>query len=229
MKKILLVAATELEIRPFLAKIKDKFQTLGTNLYQNAFISLQILYTGVGAVATCYQLTKTLLQQRFDMVINAGIAGTSDYNSELGQVFNVIEDSFGDLGATDKEGNFVDIFSLGFANPDAFPFNGGKIYSKYDIFFQDINQIAACTYNTATGSPQEVENFIKKYPNQLQTMEGAAFFYVCALENVPVYAQIRAVSNYVEPRDKSRWKIGLALENLALYLEKCLLEIAIIE
>jgi len=222
MKKILIVAATELELKPFLEKITDKFTPKGTNLYQNNLIHLQILTTGVGAVATCYQLTKLLQKQQFDIVINAGIAGTSDYNCELGQVFNVVEDSFGDLGATDKAGNFINVFDLGFANPDAFPFSAGKIRSRNDNFFQDINQIAACTCNTATGSPQEVEMFVKKYPQHLQSMEGAAFFYVCALENIPVYAQIRAVSNYVEPRDKSRWKIAVALENLALCLERIL-------
>jgi futalosine hydrolase len=32
------------------------------------------------------------------------------------------------------------------------------------------------------------------------------------------YVQIRAVSNYVEPRNKENWQMGLAIKNLNEYL-----------
>jgi futalosine hydrolase len=44
-------------------------------------------------------------------------------------------------------------------------------------------------------------------------MEGAAFFYVCRQLNVPCI-QIRAVSNYVEKRNRDAWNIPLAIKNL---------------
>jgi futalosine hydrolase len=44
-------------------------------------------------------------------------------------------------------------------------------------------------------------------------MEGAAFFYAANLLDVPSI-QLRAISNYIEPRDRSKWEIKLALENL---------------
>jgi futalosine hydrolase len=44
-------------------------------------------------------------------------------------------------------------------------------------------------------------------------MEGAAFMFVCELENIP-YVQIRAVSNYVEKRNREAWNIPLAIVNL---------------
>ncbi|MDB4583087.1 hypothetical protein N9164_08040, partial [Draconibacterium sp.] len=46
-----------------------------------------------------------------------------------------------------------------------------------------------------------------------ESMEGAAVFYVCNWLGVSCY-QIRAISNFVEPRDSSKWNIPLALENL---------------
>jgi futalosine hydrolase len=55
-------------------------------------------------------------------------------------------------------------------------------------------------------------------------MEGAAFFYVCSKENIPFLA-LRAVSNRVEPRDKAKWNIPLALKNLSDELGKVLLTI----
>jgi futalosine hydrolase len=44
-------------------------------------------------------------------------------------------------------------------------------------------------------------------------MEGAAFFYACREAGVPCL-QIRAVSNYVEKRNRDAWQIGLAVKNL---------------
>ncbi len=44
-------------------------------------------------------------------------------------------------------------------------------------------------------------------------MEGAAFHYACLQENIP-FLQLRSISNYVEVRDKSKWKIQLAIKEL---------------
>ena len=47
----------------------------------------------------------------------------------------------------------------------------------------------------------------------VESMEGAAVLFVCNWLGIPCY-QIRAISNYVEPRDSFKWNIPLALENL---------------
>jgi futalosine hydrolase len=44
-------------------------------------------------------------------------------------------------------------------------------------------------------------------------MEGAAFHYVCLMEQVP-FIQFRAVSNYVAQRDKTKWKLKQAIQTL---------------
>ncbi len=44
-------------------------------------------------------------------------------------------------------------------------------------------------------------------------MEGAAFFYACLMTQAP-FLQIRAISNYVEPRNKDNWNIPLAIDRL---------------
>ena len=44
-------------------------------------------------------------------------------------------------------------------------------------------------------------------------MEGAAFAYACTLFAVP-YAQVRAVSNLVERRNRDAWRMDLAVRNL---------------
>ena len=44
-------------------------------------------------------------------------------------------------------------------------------------------------------------------------MEGAAFMYACLMHDVP-FAQIRAVSNVVERRNREAWKIREAIDAL---------------
>ena len=44
-------------------------------------------------------------------------------------------------------------------------------------------------------------------------MEGAALHYVC-LQMAQPFLQLRAISNYVMPRDRAAWKIGDAVTAL---------------
>jgi futalosine hydrolase len=76
--------------------------------------------------------------------------------------------------------------------------------------------------NSSTGSYFTIERLVKKYNPDIETMEGATFFYICSGEKIPFLA-LRSVSNRVEPRNKSKWDIPLALENLSEKLEELLL------
>jgi futalosine hydrolase len=51
-------------------------------------------------------------------------------------------------------------------------------------------------------------------------MEGASFFYVCMNEHIPCFA-LRAISNIVGERDKNKWNIPFALNNLSQTLKSC--------
>ena len=44
-------------------------------------------------------------------------------------------------------------------------------------------------------------------------MEGAAFMYACLVHGQP-FAQVRAVSNVVERRNREAWKLPEAIESL---------------
>ena len=68
--KILVVAATQLEIEPFI------------NLKNNT----GVLICGVGIPSTVYHLTKKLLQEKYDLAIQAGIAGTFSKKLKKGEV-----------------------------------------------------------------------------------------------------------------------------------------------
>ena len=66
---LLLTAATAAEIQPVIDYLAKK-----SNSYLQPH-KVDILITGVGAVATTYSLTKQSIIKRPDLIIQAGIAG----------------------------------------------------------------------------------------------------------------------------------------------------------
>ena len=190
--KILIVAATEKEI--------SLLRTLSTDA------KTDFLITGIGMVSTAYALSKKLQEIKYDLVLNCGLAGSFDHSLPLGEVVQVIEDVFSELGAEDGN-NFLSIEKIGLQGKDTF-------YSNY--FNSGINflQVKSITVNTVHGNSDSISNVQNRLQPQLESMEGAAVFFVCEKENIHCI-QLRAVSNYVENRNKSAWNIPLALKNLA--------------
>jgi futalosine hydrolase len=193
--KILIVAATEMEIAPFVAQ--------NTNT--------QVLITGVGTPACMYALTKRLLQNKYDFVLQAGIAGTFKNQYPLGQTFAVKTDLFADLGIQEKE-NFFTLFEKGFVNENAFPNTNGKMENTSENSFS-LAAVNAITINTVSDSLAQTELYKKKYDADIESMEGAAFHYVCLQENIP-FLQIRSISNFVGERVKTNWKMKEAIDSL---------------
>ena len=215
---LLIVAATKLEIKPFLKKInyhKDDW-TDSTSLKYNTH-QLDIKITGVGLVFTTYHLIKALNKKKYDLVINAGIAGSFDQNQKIGEVVNVVREEFADLGI-EGTNNFNTLFDLGFADKNEFPFKEGKLWNNFDSeVIIGLPKVAGVSSNIAHGSQKSIDFLIDKFNADIETMEGAAFFYVCLQEKV-CFVQIRSISNYVEPRNKDGWNIPLALSNLSDFL-----------
>ncbi|MCX6268027.1 MAG: futalosine hydrolase [Bacteroidetes bacterium] len=219
--RILLVAATIFEIRPFL----DKLHFVGKqsdylSLYQFKNNQIDVLIPGVGMVPTAFHLGRQLVVQRYELAINAGIAGTYYKYLPLGSVVNVVEDCVAELGAEDGE-NFLSVFELGLADPDTNPYRGGRLINDCigseipgaDEIIRELPNVKAITSNTVRGNVQSIARIQRIADADIESMEGAAFFYACFSEKTPCL-QIRAVSNVVEERDKSRWNLDLALKNL---------------
>jgi futalosine hydrolase len=195
--------------------------------YQLKNSIIDILITGVGMVPTAYFLGKQLERRRYDLIINAGIAGTFNRELPLGTVVNVVEDCVPELGAEDGD-QFLSIFELGLADPDSPPYLHGKLVN--DILEKDLGinleiirnlpKVTGITSNTIRGNAESIIRIRKIAKVDLESMEGAAFFYACLSAGVPCL-QIRAISNLVEERNKTHWKLPLALKNLNKLLMEC--------
>jgi futalosine hydrolase len=211
---ILLTAATSAEIAPLTTFIRSNWKGGAADIYDKDNVRISVLITGVGTTATCYALTKKLLQGEYDLALQAGIAGSYDRGLALGSVVNVVSDRFGDMGAEDHY-NFIDVFELGLAEANDGILQNGILHAPATSWSSklQLEGVSGLTLNTVSGSSFTAEARYKKYGCQLESMEGAAFHYVCLQQRVP-FMQIRGISNYVEVRDRASWKIREAVEGL---------------
>jgi futalosine hydrolase len=214
LKRILLVVATESEADAF-RKIPGIKISLDGFILGNNEISL--LITGVGSVATSWSLMKWLsANPRTDFALNIGIAGSYKEGIVIGDVVVPVSDCFADAGE-EKGNSFLTLSDAGIQDPNQFPFKNGKILADTSFNTQitsKLKQVNAITVNTSSGSAATIERLRSKYNPDIETMEGATFFYICCREHIPFLA-IRSISNKVEPRDKNKWNIPVALNNLS--------------
>lgn len=203
--RILLVAATEPEVGALRREV-DKMTGPGLRV-----LDFDLLITGVGMVATAFTLGRHLANNRYDLVVNLGIAGSFDRNIAIGELVEIKKDTLAELGAEDDE-KFLTIGQLGFGTDTWYPTT--KLADLYNLFNNfNLKQVSAITVNTVHGNGNSIQKVEERLKPQLESMEGAAFFYSCGQYGVPCI-QIRAVSNYVEKRNRDKWNIGLAIKNL---------------
>lgn len=205
--QILLVSATEMEIAPFLSLENQP----------------DYLITGVGVPACLYHLTKKISGQKYDLIVQAGIAGSFSAIIKPGETVLVEKEVFADAGALEGK-NLSSLFDLGLANKDEKPFSNGWLENSGEILRNyPLQKVKGITINTVSDDAFISQLYRDKYSPQVESMEGAAFHYVCLQENC-AFIQMRAISNLVGERDKSKWKMKLAVDNLHIELSKLLAE-----
>ena len=198
---ILVVAATEGEVRPFLQSTRSLGQRS---------MNATVLVTGPGMVATAFALGKQLATARYDLVLNVGIAGSFDRSIPLGEVVCIHQDTFAELGAEDGT-DFLPSDQLGLGKYTVEGIQDG--YSGVDT----LRKCRGITVNTVHGSETTIAEIVQRLDPQTESMEGAAVFYAAHQAGIPAL-QVRSISNYVERRNKAAWEIPRAIGNLNRWL-----------
>jgi len=177
------------------------------------------MLTGIGTTSTSYRLTKMLntSSERFHLAVNIGIAGSFGPEFTIGKVARIEKEFFGDLGFETFTG-FQTLFDYKILDANTHPFVNGALHSpalsnELEDALSVYSKATAVTVQTVSGLPGKKEQLQKDFRPQIESMEGAAFFYVCSLEKVP-FLELRSVSNEVGERDRSKWNIPLALDSL---------------
>ena len=213
---ILLVAATEIEIKPFLGFYAIS-QTSATQIFINHSINISTLVTGPGLLNTVFHLTQYIALNNVDLIINAGIAGAFDLEVQKGTIFRVYRDTIADMGVEYADGSFQDVFEMGLMQSNEFPYRDAWLYPIDWKPMDHIPSASAVTVNRVSGSQSSILQLREKYQPDIESMEGAGVFYTCNMMKIPSI-QIRAISNHIEPRNKANWDIPLAIKALNDYL-----------
>jgi futalosine hydrolase len=214
--EILLVAATSFEIQPTIDHFQDRAR-------ENGSISLTTLIAGVGSLATTYALTRQMGGDRPDIVLQAGIAGCFT-DKRAGEVLVVKEEVLADLGVWEEQ-RFQSVFDMGLANPDGFPFTGGRLVNPHRTLLglTGLEPVRGMTVNEISTDFQRIAWHQQNTSAVVESMEGGAFHYVCLQAGLP-FLQLRSISNPIGIRDKTKWNIPLAIarlnEELIVLLEK---------
>lgn len=211
---ILIVAATDFEILPLLKYLDNNFEQKGElPIFKKNKVEVFVLITGVGMLQTAFALGNYLAKRPVDLAINIGIAGAYDPSLKIGEVVHIISEQLGDLGVEEKDGSFKDLFEMGLIGINDQPFINGKIYNPGAAAYKFLKEVHGLTVNKVHGSQESIDFTQSKYSVEVETMEGAAFFYACAMGKIN-FLELRAISNYVEPRNKENWDIPLAIDNV---------------
>jgi futalosine hydrolase len=205
---LLIVSSTKAEIEPFLKENIDA----------------DILITGVGIPATVFHLTKKLLQKKYDLAIQAGVAGTFNDRFKLSEVVLIKQDTFADLGI-EENGKLYSLFDKGFIDENDFPYTGGWLVNNHSIFEKNALPVAkGITVNKIGNDHFQNKILSDKFAAGIESMEGAAFHYVCLQQQIN-FLQLRSVSNHVGERDKSKWELKNAIDHLNEQLLKIIKKI----
>jgi futalosine hydrolase len=216
--RLLLVAATELELAPLVARLTPASHVPASEklrAFTHGAHHVDVLTTGVGMIATATWCARVLARQPYGLAVNLGVCGSFTPACPLGMVVNVVADSLPELGAEDGE-EFLTVQQLGLLGPDDPPFSGGLLVNPEapaNPVIAGLRAVTGVTVNTVHGNAQSIARVVARVTPDVETMEGAAFMYACLVSGVP-FAQVRAVSNMVEKRNRAAWKLPEAVEAL---------------
>ena len=216
--RFLLVAATELELAPLVGRLTPATHAHGSErlrTFTHGSHHVGVLTTGVGMVATAVWCARALVAQPYDLALNLGVCGSFGAEYPPGTVVNVTTDGFPELGAEDGD-QFLTIQELGLLRPDDPPFTGGRLVNPFvppHSAIGGLPRVNGITVNTVHGNRDSIARVAERLKPDVESMEGAAFMYACLVSGVR-FAQVRAVSNMVERRNRGAWKLAEAVNAL---------------
>lgn len=203
----LVIAATPIEIRPLLEKLKEG------NIPISNPIQLDVLITGIGLLATSYSLQKQIQLKRPDLIIQAGVGGCFDKKMKLGRVFIIKKEAIADQSVIELNA-LKTLFDLDLVPANQPPYQKGWLVNPHPIVKKlRLPKATGISVNEITTHLQKVRFYKKQFNPLIESMEGAALHYVALQEDIP-FIQLRSTSNYIAERNKKNWNMPAAIHSL---------------
>jgi len=210
-KNILVVAATAKEIEPFIKAI-----TKSTSRFHSAEVDM--LVSGIGLTASTFHIARQLQLKKYDLVIQAGVAGSFDLTIALGDVVAVKQDTIADQSVVEMK-KLKTLFDLELVPHNQPPYKNGWLVNPHkDVLKKTgLKSVNGISVNNISTSKQVIKFYREVFRPATESMEGAALHYVCLMEKKP-FVQIRSISNYIGERNKKKWNMTESINNLNEYL-----------
>ncbi|MBM3413159.1 MAG: futalosine hydrolase [Bacteroidetes bacterium] len=203
----LIIAATPIEIQPFLKKLQEKGSLTASS------IELDVLISGIGLLATSYALQKQIQLKRPDLIIQAGVGGCFDRKLKLGKVFIIQKEAVADQSVIELK-KLKTLFALDLVPANQPPFQKGWLVNPHSIVKKlRLPKVTGISVNEITTQPQKVRYYKKQFNPIIESMEGAALHYIALQEKIP-FLQLRSSSNYIAERSKKNWNMPAAIASL---------------
>jgi len=173
-----------------------------------------VLTAGVGIAAAAARTARWLTERQltghaaYDAVISAGIGGAYVRRGALGDIVVGRRTIAADLGADSPDG-FLTLSDLGFGTDalDADP----DLFDRVTAGLPAARTGSVLSVHTVTGTAARAAELAERHPDAVaEAMEGWGVATAAEGHGVP-FVEIRTVSNLVGPRDRSAWRIDLAM------------------
>jgi futalosine hydrolase len=206
--RVVITAATTSEWMPAFVHLKDLY----TN--DSKRLKVQFYQSGVGMLSCAVSLTRLIYEEKPDLILQVGIAGSFHSKLSIGKTVVVKDEVLGDMGVEEKNG-WKDIFDMKLEKGNYPPFEKRKLPNPWlkDYNLLKLPAVSAITINQISTGEKRIKAIQKKYNPNIESMEGAVLHYVCREFAIP-FLQIRTISNYVGERNKENWDIKTAINNL---------------
>jgi futalosine hydrolase len=229
MDRIALVCAAGPEAAPIRSRLTG-IRTLGFPrdlAVEGVFAgsSAVLLVAGMGKTNAAHALTLLLERERIDAVIGFGIGGAYDGSGlEVGDIAVATREHYGDEGVETPDG-WMSCEGIGIPLLvlDSEPhFNDVPVDAEGALAV--LEALRECgircaagpfvTVSTCSGTAARGARLAQRHAAICESMEGAAYAHVAALHATP-FLEVRGISNLVEDRDFTRWRITAAAEAVA--------------
>lgn len=240
--RILILCATELEMGVFLdrhAPSPAGPTRFGGKIFSGSLgkIKYTLLISGPGVFNTALALGAYLEHSVPDLILDTGIAGVfPESGLGVGDIGVAVQERYIHTGVGTAEAvpaplPFDLIPDLPSACQGIYPMDRDLVEKYYGGLTSGLTdykttgaQVAQgefITVSLVTGSGSQARKIHAAYSPIMEAMEGAAAAHTAFLYKVP-FLEIRAGSNVVGERDKSKWNIPLAADRVCWICEQVL-------
>jgi futalosine hydrolase len=224
-RAVAVVAAVEFELQPLVgALISSRAIAVGRKPATAGVLAgtpVILLPAGVGKTNTAHALTALLEHHAVRGVLEVGVAGAYPGSGiEVGGVALASAEIYGDEGVDTPQG-WLSTEGIGIPlhrttagrQFNRFPLDPVLVAKARARLAEEGFSVAVgpfVTVSCCSGTTRRGLELAGRFGALCESMEGAAAAHVCTLYEVP-FLEVRGVSNPVEDRDLSRWRLPEAV------------------